>query len=82
MALVSLRSSQIDEMARKSKGGAAVKRLTASSNRFLSAVQIGVTVAGFFSASLEPPRSRPRWRHSWSRWGWARARRRALPSWA
>lgn len=52
MALVSLRSSQIDEMARKSKGGAAVKRLTASSNRFLSAVQIGVTVAGFFSASF------------------------------
>ncbi|MFT0846597.1 hemolysin family protein [Actinomycetaceae bacterium L2_0104] len=52
MALVSLRSSQIDEMARKSKGGAAVKRLTENSNRFLSAVQIGVTVAGFFSASF------------------------------
>lgn len=52
MALVSLRPSQIDEMARKSKSGAAVKRLTESSNRFLSAVQVGVTVAGFFSASF------------------------------
>lgn len=52
MALVSLRSSQIDEMARKSKAGAAVKRLTSNSNNFLSAVQIGVTVAGFFSASF------------------------------
>ncbi len=52
MALISLRPSQIDEMARKSKGGAAVKRLTNNSNRFLSAVQIGVTVAGFFSASF------------------------------
>lgn len=52
MALVSLRSSQIDEMARQSKAGAAVKRLTSNSNNFLSAVQIGVTVAGFFSASF------------------------------
>lgn len=52
MAFVSLRESQIDEMAKKSRAGEAVGRLTADSNRFLSAVQIGVTVAGFFSASF------------------------------
>ena len=52
MAFVSLRESQIEEMARKSKAGQAVQRLTADSNRFLSAVQIGVTIAGFFSASF------------------------------
>lgn len=52
MALVSLRQTQIDDMAAKSRAGAAIKRLTADSNRFLSAVQVGVTVAGFFSASF------------------------------
>ncbi|MCF2707455.1 HlyC/CorC family transporter [Arcanobacterium haemolyticum] len=52
MALVSLRQTQIDDMADKSPRGQAVKRLTADSNRFLSAVQVGVTVAGFFSASF------------------------------
>lgn len=52
MALVSLRQTQIDEMAKKSSSGATIKRLTSDSNRFLSAVQVGVTVAGFFSASF------------------------------
>lgn len=52
MALVSLRQTQINEMAKESARGVAVKRLTADSNRFLSAVQVGVTVAGFFSASF------------------------------
>ena len=52
MALVSLRQTQIDEMSKKSSAGKAVARLTADSNRFLSAVQVGVTIAGFFSASF------------------------------
>lgn len=52
MALVSLRQTQIDEMARSGGRGQAVKRLTSDSNRFLSAVQVGVTIAGFFSASF------------------------------
>ena len=52
MALVSLRQTQIDEMAKKGAAGATIQRLTADSNRFLSAVQVGVTVAGFFSASF------------------------------
>src|SRR5690606_27361424 len=51
IALVSLRESQIRALADRGKAGAAVARLTRDSNRFLSAVQVGVTLAGFFSAS-------------------------------
>jgi putative hemolysin len=52
MALVSLRDSQIRALAGRGRAGARVARLTEDSNRFLSAVQIGVTLAGFFSASF------------------------------
>ncbi|NDR53597.1 hemolysin family protein [Actinomyces sp. 565] len=52
MALVSLRPTQVDELARRGRSGSAVKRLTADSNQFLSAVQVGVTITGFFSASF------------------------------
>lgn len=51
IALVSLRDGQIKAMAERSTAGVVVQRLTADSNRFLSAVQVGVTLAGFFSAS-------------------------------
>ena len=52
IALVSLRESQVRSLAERSRAGAKVAELTANSNRFLSAVQIGVTLAGFFSASF------------------------------
>ncbi|MCA1783419.1 MAG: hemolysin family protein [Dermatophilaceae bacterium] len=52
IALISLRESQIRALAERGRSGAAVARLTQDSNRFLSAVQIGVTLAGFFSASF------------------------------
>ncbi|WP_136312986.1 hemolysin family protein [Actinomyces procaprae] len=52
MALVSLRPTQVDELARRGGAGEVIKRLTADSNQFLSAVQVGVTIAGFFSASF------------------------------
>ena len=52
MALVSLRPTQIEELAGRGGAGRTVKRLTADSNQFLSAVQVGVTIAGFFSASF------------------------------
>lgn len=50
-ALVTLRESQVESMASRGRAGERVKRLTSDSNRFLSSVQIGVTLAGFFSAS-------------------------------
>lgn len=52
MALVSLRDTQIESMAEKSRSGQKIRLLTSDSNRFLSAVQVGVTLAGFFSASF------------------------------
>ena len=64
MALVSLRDSQIRQLAHRGKRGQTVARLTENPNRFLSAVQIGVTLAGFLSAAFggvdaRPPTSRP-----------------------
>lgn len=51
IALVSLRESQLQQLERKGPRGARVAQLGRDPNRFLSAVQIGVTVAGFFSAA-------------------------------
>jgi putative hemolysin len=52
IALVSLRDSQIDALRRRGGRGLTVARLAEDPNRFLSAVQVGVTVTGFFSASF------------------------------
>ncbi len=51
IALVSLRSSQMAGLERMGSRGARVAGLARDPNRFLAAVQIGVTVAGFFSAA-------------------------------
>ncbi|MEV1293095.1 hemolysin family protein [Pseudonocardia sp. NPDC049635] len=51
IALVTLRSGQVSAMAERGRRGARVARLRSDSNRFLSAVQIGVTFAGFFASS-------------------------------
>ncbi len=51
LALVSLRESQLAQMAQQGRRGERVAELAHNPNRFLSAVQIGVTVAGFFSAA-------------------------------
>jgi putative hemolysin len=45
MALVSLREDQVESLAKRGKRGATAARLAADPNRFLSAVQIGVTLA-------------------------------------
>jgi putative hemolysin len=51
IALVSLREGQVRRLADRGRRGVRVARLRADSNRFLSAVQIGVTFAGFFASS-------------------------------
>ncbi|HEX2894113.1 MAG TPA: hemolysin family protein [Marmoricola sp.] len=51
IALVSLRGSQVAGLERQGSRGARVAGLARDPNRFLAAVQIGVTVAGFFSAA-------------------------------
>ncbi|MFW6204291.1 MAG: hemolysin family protein [Actinomycetota bacterium] len=52
IALVSLRESQLGQLAERGKRGLRVAELAGNPNRFLGAVQIGVTVAGFFSAAF------------------------------
>jgi putative hemolysin len=52
MALVSLRDSQVKQMAHHGRRGQAVARLSGNPNRFLSTVQIGVTLTGFLSAAF------------------------------
>jgi putative hemolysin len=53
IALVSLRESQVRALgAEGGRRGKAVQRLLSDPNRFLAAVQVGVTLAGFFSAAF------------------------------
>ncbi|MDO1480764.1 hemolysin family protein [Rhodococcus ruber] len=51
LALVSLRESQIRALEERGRRARRTAELAQNPNRFLSAVQIGVTVAGFFSAA-------------------------------
>ncbi len=51
LALVSLRESQIARLERQGHRGARVAAVARDPNRFLAAVQIGVTVTGFLSAA-------------------------------
>jgi putative hemolysin len=51
IALVSLREGQINALETRGPRGARVASVARDPNRFLAAVQIGVTVAGFFSAA-------------------------------
>jgi putative hemolysin len=52
IALVSLRESQVRSLAERGRRGERLARLVADPNRFLAAVQVGVTLAGFFSAAF------------------------------
>ncbi|OFT56247.1 hypothetical protein HMPREF3159_09520 [Brachybacterium sp. HMSC06H03] len=51
MAIVNLRESQIDQLEESGPRGAKTATMVRDPNQFLSAVQIGVTVAGFFSSA-------------------------------
>jgi len=52
IALISLRESQIRQLAGKGKRGDRVVALTKNPNGFLAAVQIGITFLGFLSAAF------------------------------
>src|SRR5688500_6564302 len=52
IALVSLRESQVGARSEQGRRGRAIEKLLGDPNRFLAAVQVGVTVAGFFSAAF------------------------------
>ena len=52
MALVSLREGQVRSLAQRGKRGQRAAKLAQDPNRFLSAVQIGVTVATLLSGAF------------------------------
>ncbi|GAA3527739.1 hemolysin family protein [Nonomuraea rosea] len=52
IAMVSLRDSQVRKLSQKGRRGERVAKLARDPNRFLSAVQIGVTVATMLSAAF------------------------------
>lgn len=52
IALISLRESQVKQMAIQGRRGARVAKLHTNPNRLLAAVQVGVTLSGFLSAAL------------------------------
>jgi magnesium and cobalt exporter, CNNM family len=52
LALLSVRESQAKRLAQRSRRGEIVARLNQDPNRFLAAVQVGVTLAGFLSAAF------------------------------
>jgi putative hemolysin len=52
ISLISLRESQVKGLADRGRRGERLLALTANPNRFLAAVQIGVTAAGFLSAAF------------------------------
>ena len=63
-SLVSLRDSQISQLAHRGKRGQLVAKLTSNPNLFLSAVQVGVTLSGFLAAAFADKLSddlAPRW---------------------
>ena len=51
MALVTLRESQIHRLANESDRGKILAALTADPNRFLSTIQVGITLAGFLASA-------------------------------
>ena len=59
LALVSLRENQVQRLAESSRRGRRLATLTADPNRFLAAVQVGVTLAGFVSAGFGAARIAP-----------------------
>jgi putative hemolysin len=51
IALISLRPTQVDRLADRSRAGRAVARLTADPNRFLATIQLGITLSGFLASA-------------------------------
>jgi magnesium and cobalt exporter, CNNM family len=52
LALVSLRESQVRQLAHRGKRGQLIAKLTSNPNLFLSVAQVGVTLSGFLAAAF------------------------------
>ena len=71
LSLVSLRESQVVRLAEESKRGRRLAVLTSNPNRFLAAVQVGVTLAGFISAGFGAAQIAPVLAPVFAGWGMA-----------
>ena len=69
IALVSLRESQVTRLAAEGRRGRRLSVLTANPNRFLAAVQVGVTLAGFISAGFGAAQIAPSLAPVFTGWG-------------
>ena len=79
MALISLRESQLKTLAGRGKRGARVAAVAGNPNRFLAALQIGVTLAGFLSAAFGAATLSDKFARSWSAGAYPRASRTRPP---
>ncbi|BCN46286.1 hemolysin family protein [Prescottella equi] len=69
IALVSLREGQLRALEQHGRRGERAAALARNPNRFLSSVQIGVTVAGFFSAAYGASTLAPNFSPTLRHWG-------------
>jgi putative hemolysin len=51
IALISLRESQLQRLARRGSAGRVLARLARDSNRFMATIQVGITLAGFLASA-------------------------------
>lgn len=68
-ALISLRDSQVKKLAATGRRGRRLEKLMENPNRFLGAVQVGVTLAGFLSAGYGASRIVPIFSPTLISWG-------------
>ncbi|MFM1965516.1 MAG: hypothetical protein RL134_1241 [Actinomycetota bacterium] len=77
IALVSLRESQVERLSQRGRRGRTLASLVRDPNRFLAAVQVGVTLAGFISAGFGASQIAPALVPTLESWGlsagWASA---------
>jgi len=78
MALVSLRESQVERLSVRGRRGRVLMALEAQPNRFLAAVQVGVTLAGFISAGFGASQIAPSLAPVLESWGLSEAWASAL----
>jgi putative hemolysin len=68
-ALITLRDSQVKKLAASGRRGRRLEKLMLNPNRFLGAVQVGVTLAGFLSAGYGASRIVPVFAPNIVEWG-------------
>ena len=68
-ALITLRESQVKKLAASGRRGRRLEKLMLNPNRFLGAVQVGVTLAGFLSAGYGASRIVPVFAPNIVEWG-------------